>query len=160
MPQVQLPIFPEGSTPISAELAFTCRDGQVVYLNGHLPVFIHPKEDLAAFRFFTSQLLANGTVTQVQIVKAFGVPLTTVKRYVRTFHQGGAKAFFSPPAPRHGHRLTPELLLQTQGLLDQAWGVAAVARELGVLASTIHKAIAHGRLKPAKKKTQANLPRK
>ena len=56
MPQVQLPIFPAGATPITSELAFECRDGQVVYWNGHLPVFTHEANDLGSFRFFTTQL--------------------------------------------------------------------------------------------------------
>jgi hypothetical protein len=62
MPQLQLPIFPAGTTPITAELAFDCQDGKVTFLNGHLPVFQHAQEDLAAFRF-TSQLVVNSTVS-------------------------------------------------------------------------------------------------
>ena len=59
MPQLQLPIFPAGTTPITAELAFDCRDGKVTYVNGHLPVFQHGQEDLASFRLFTSQLASG-----------------------------------------------------------------------------------------------------
>ena len=79
MPQVQLPIFPEGVTHISSEIAFQCEDGKVCYFNGHLPVFIHDQEDLATFRMFSSQLVINGNATQAQIARAFGVPLVTVK---------------------------------------------------------------------------------
>ena len=50
MPQLQLPIFPAGTTPITPQLAFDCQDGKVTYLNGHLPVFQHAQDDLAAFR--------------------------------------------------------------------------------------------------------------
>ncbi len=80
MPQIQLPIFPASSTAITSELAFEQRDGQVYYFNGHFPVFTHPVEDIASFRFFTRQLIANGSASQSQISKAFGVPLVTVKR--------------------------------------------------------------------------------
>jgi len=52
MPQVQLPIFPRGVTPITPEIAFQCEEGKVYYFNGHLPVFVHNKEDLATFRPF------------------------------------------------------------------------------------------------------------
>ncbi|MCG6867267.1 MAG: hypothetical protein LJE91_00625 [Gammaproteobacteria bacterium] len=41
MPQIQLPIFPEGVTPITAVLAFGKRDGRVTYFNGSMPVFVH-----------------------------------------------------------------------------------------------------------------------
>src|ERR1035437_2912663 len=153
MPQVQLPLFPSGTTLITPELAFERRDNQVVYFNGHLPVFTHAVEDLSSFRMLTSQLIVNGTTSQTQIVKAFGVPLVTVKRGVKRYRQGGAKLFFSPPAKRVGHRLTPERLGQAQQLLDEGRSVPEVGRELGVLGSTLHKAIDHGRLRPALKKS-------
>jgi hypothetical protein len=57
MPQVQLPIFPRGVTAITPEIAFQCEEGKIYYFNGHLPVFVHDKEDLAAFRLFSSQLM-------------------------------------------------------------------------------------------------------
>ena len=44
------------------------------YLNGHLPVYVHDKSDLATFRLFSTQLVINGNATQAQIARAFGVP--------------------------------------------------------------------------------------
>ena len=80
MPQLQLPIFPHGLTSISEDLAFQQEDGKVVYFHGLLPVFQHDQKDVKSFRMITSQLIANGTVRQRDIVRAFGVPLATVKR--------------------------------------------------------------------------------
>src|SRR5256885_6867221 len=74
MPQLQLPIFPEGTTLITPEIGFECREGKVTYVHGHLPVFQHAQEDVAAFRYFTSQLVVNGSVGQADIVRAFHVP--------------------------------------------------------------------------------------
>jgi transposase len=153
MPQVQLPIFPHGTTHITAELAFERREDQVVYFNGHLPVFTHRTDDLASFRLFTTQLLVNGTATQGQIVKAFGVPVRTVKRYVRRYRDHGAASFFKPPSKHRGHRLTPERLAQAQGLLEEGRSVPQISAELGVLATTLHKALDDGRLRAIKKKT-------
>jgi len=152
MPQVQLPIFPAGTTSITPELAFEQRDGKVVYFNGHLPVFMHAVEDVGAFRLYTSQLIVNGTASQRQIVAAFGVPPVTVKRCVKRLRERGPAAFFKPAERRRGSKLTPERLAQAQGLLDQGRGVPAVSQELGVLKSTLHKAIDDGRLKPRAKK--------
>jgi transposase-like protein len=152
MPQIQLPIFPVGTSAITAELGFERRDQQVVYLNGHLPVFTHEVDDLASFRFFTTQLILNGTATQSQIVKAFGVPLTTVKRCCRQYRERGGAAFFKPAARRQGHRLTPERLVEVQSMLDQGQSVPEISRRTGLLASTLHKAIDQGRLKQIKKK--------
>ena len=90
MPQLQLPIFPLGMTSITEDLAFQQENGKVVYFHGLLPVFQHEKNDLKSFRMFTSQLIANGTVRQRDIVRAFGVPLATVKRYMKVHRQEGA----------------------------------------------------------------------
>jgi transposase-like protein len=156
MPQVQLPVFPDGVTHITSEIAFQRREGKVCYFNGHLPVFIHDCEDLAAFRLFSSQLVINGNATQSQISRAFGVPLVTVKRYVKLYREGGPRAFFAPPSRRRGSKLTPEVLAAAQVLLEEA-EVPAAAGRLGVLANTLHKAIRAGRLhkRAFKKKAKA-----
>jgi len=152
MPQVQLPLFPAGSTAINAELAVERRDDQVVYFNGHLPVFTHRTDDLASFRFFSTQLIVNGTATQGQIVRAFGVSITTVKRYCRAYRQRGANAFFAPAARREGSRLTAERLVEVQRLLDQGQRVPQISAALNILPSTLHKAIDDGRVQGLKKK--------
>lgn len=153
MPQVQLPVFPAGATLINDALACQCQAGQVVYLNGHLPVFTHAREDLASFRFFTTQLIVNGSATQGEIARAFGVPLTTVKRCVKRHRLRGPAAFFTPAPRREGSRLNAAMLPVAQGLFAQGHTVPEVSRQTGVLASTLHKAIGAGRLpRPVKKK--------
>lgn len=151
MPQIQLPIFPAGSTEINADLAFECREHQVTYFNGHLPVFTHAEDDLGSFRFFTTQLIINGSATQDEIVKTFGVSLTTVKRYSGKWRREGAKAFFAPPPRRRGSKLNPQLLVEAQQLLHEGLDVPAISARLGVLATTLHKAIGSGRLQALKK---------
>src|SRR5271157_5831150 len=80
MPQLQLPLFPAGVSPI----------------NKHMPVFQHGEEDLASFRLFTSQLIDQGTIRHGDVVRTFGVPLATVKRYVKLYREQGSKGFFVP----------------------------------------------------------------
>jgi transposase-like protein len=158
MPQVQLPLFPAGTTHLNDSLAVECREGQVTYFNGHLPVFTHAQEDLAAFRLFTSQLVVNGSASQGDIRRAFGVPKIAVQRAVDRYRAGGAGAFFVPAKPRIGSKLTPEVLTQVQGLLEQGQSVPEISRATGVLANTIHKAIRFGRLRPdTKKKTRRTV---
>ena len=157
MPQAQLPIFPAGATRINDRLAFERQGNQVVYINGHLPIFTHECNDLATFRLFTSQLIANGSASQGDIVRAFAVSMTTVKRCCKLLRESGAKGFFRPPARKQGHRLTPEVLATVQELLDRDIGVPAISREIGVLASTLHKALDTGRLKAFKKKTETKI---
>jgi len=147
MPQIQLPIFPASSTPITSELAFQERDAVVWYFNGHLPVFSHPATDIASFRFFTSQLIANGNASQSEISRAFGVPLVSVKRACKKLRDEGAAGFFRPAVPRQGRKLTDQLLQEVQSQLDAGREIPAIGDELGVLPNTIHKAIRAGRLK-------------
>ena len=120
--------------------------------NGHLPVFVHEKSALATFRLFSTQLVINGNATQAEISRAFGVPLVTVKRYVKLYRESGAAAFFAPAKKRSGSKLTAQVCQQVQGLLDQGLTVPEVGRELGILSNTLHKAIRAGRLRPGKKK--------
>jgi transposase len=157
MAQVQMPIFPAGTTKITAELAFEKRVGQVVYFNGHLPVFMHAEEDLGAFRLYTSQLIVNGTASQREIVAAFGVPLVTVKRCVKRLREKGAGAFFKAAERKRGSKLTPERLAQAQAGLNEGRSVPAISQEIGVLKSTLHKAIDDGRLEQRIKKKRSVL---
>jgi len=126
MPQVQLPIFPESSTAITAELAFEQRAGRVYYFNGHLPVFTHAVEDLASFRMFTSQLIANGNASQSQVPRVFGVALITVKRSSKKLQTEGPAGFFAPAKPREGNTLNSERLKQAQALIDEGLSLPQV----------------------------------
>jgi len=155
MPQVQMPLFAEGTSLINEELAFGRQGDQIVYFNGHLPVFTHAVSDLASFRLFTTQLIVNGTASQGDIVKAFGVPVTTVKRCCKRYRERGAAAFYRAAERREGRRLNAQRLAQAQALLEEGLGVPEISRRLGILPTTLHKAIDDGRLKQFKKKTLA-----
>ena len=152
MPQVQLPMFPAGSVEINRDLACRTEGEQVVYYNGHLPVFTHAKRDLASFRLFTSQLIVQGSATQGQVARAFGVPLVTIKRGTKLYRERSAAGFFVPKARREGTKLNAEKLEQARALLVQGQPLAVVSRETGVLTDTLRKAIGAGRLPAVKKK--------
>jgi hypothetical protein len=152
MPQLQLPIFPDGTTSITEDLTFHRQGGKVVYFHGILPVFQHDEKDLKSFRMFTSQLIDTATVRQRDIVKAFGVPLATVKRYMKVHRDHGAAGLFQPPRRRSANVLTPEVQQRVQALLDEGKSVPEVSSQVGVAGNTLHKAISAGRLHAVKKK--------
>jgi hypothetical protein len=152
MPQLQLPIFRSGLTPLTEDLAFQQEDGKVIYFHGLLPVFQHDEKDVKSFRMFTSQLIANGTVRQGDVVRAFGVPPATVKRYMKVHRKLGAAGFFQQPRRRSATVLTPEVKRQAQALLDEGKTVPEVSRAIGVAGNTLHKAIQAGHLHAIKKK--------
>ena len=160
MPQLQLPIFPAGATEINSRIAVQKEASTVWYIHGHLPVFQHEETDVPSFRMFTSQMIAGGTVKPKEIVKTFGVPMITVKRYVKLYREQGPKGFYEIK-PRHSSAsvLKGEVIEQAQRSLDEGRSVPEVAEELGVLANTLHKAISAGRLRPSQKKTKAAPPR-
>ena len=158
MPQLQLPMFPAGVTEINTRVAVEAKDGRVCYIHGHLPVFQHDEKDVWSFRMFTSQMIVNGTAKPKEIVQIFRVPMGTVKRYMKVYRDYGAKGFYEPK-PRHSSAsvLKGEVLERAQQLLDEGPSVPEVAKQLKVLANTIHKAIRAGRLRQPQKK--ANSPR-
>lgn len=160
MPQMQLPIFPAGVTEINHQIAVLKEAGTVYYIHGHLPVFRHAENDVRGFRMFTSQMIVNGTVKPKEIIQAFGVPMVTVKRYVKVFRERGAKGFYVA-RPRHSSAsvLKGDVLQRAQQSLDEGRSVPEVAAELKVLANTLHKAIDAGRLRAGQKKASPLPPR-
>ena len=156
MPQLQLPMFPAGVTEINTRVAVEARDGRVCYIHGHLPVFQHDEKDVWSFRMFTSQMIVNGTAKPKEIVQTFRVPMGTVRRYMKVYRDYGAKGFYESK-PRHSSAsvLKGEVLERAQQLLDEGPSVPEVAKQLKVLANTIHKAIRAGRLRQPQKKVNA-----
>ena len=146
MPQLQLPLFPEGVTHLTPEIAFERAEGWVTYIHGLAPVFRHEEKDIASFRLFTSQLIVQGMVQQSDVVRVFGVPRITVMRAVKVYREQGPKGFFRERRKRSGGVLKGETHQQAQALLDAGKSVPEVGRQLGVLPNTLHKAIRQGRL--------------
>ena len=153
MPQVQLPIYPAGVTHITCELAFKKEAGQVTYFNGSMPVFIHDADDIASFRMITAQFCVNGTSTQAEISRAFGVPLISMKRAVKRYRTLGIQGFYQNKKSRGAAVLTAAVLARAQQLFDEGLETSDVAEALAIKRDTLAKAVRAGRLhKGAKKK--------
>ncbi len=154
MPQLQLPIFSFGVTPITSLLAFIKEDKNITYFNGSLPVFSHLENDIDSFRMITAQFCVNGHTQQMDIVRAFGVTSISVKRSVKLYREEGARGFYKQKNTRGAAILTHSVIEQVQQLLSEHEEVAGIASKLNIKADTLSKAIRAGRLhKPAKKKT-------
>jgi len=152
MPQIQLPIFPQGLTYINNQIGVEKRDGKVYYFHGLLPVFSHEEADIESFRYITSQLVAAGNVSQAEIVKAFGVPSISVKRAVSRLRKEGLEGFSRKTKGGVAHVLTPEVAGKAPGLLNEGHSAGEVARRLGLKVSTIRKALGAGRLHKKKER--------
>ena len=155
MPQLQLPIFPEGMTLINANLGFVTQDNTVTYIYGSLPIFSHDADDLKTFRMFTSQLYVNGSARQAEICRTFGVSRISVKRSVKLYREKGMAGFYADPKRRGAAVLTPPVLGKIQELLDAEQSIPAIAKELGLKADTLRKAVQAGKLHKPQKKSPA-----
>jgi len=152
MPQLILPVFPEDVTPINDVVSFCKRDGMVYYFYGAFPVFQHPEEDKRSFRMYASQLVVNGSCSQAEVVRAFGISRISMKRYAKQYRQGGAESFFREPERRGSPVLTAEVLQEAQLLLNAGVDRSEAARRLGLKPNTLAKAIRAGRVTDLKKK--------
>jgi hypothetical protein len=115
MPQLQLPIFQEGTHLITENLGYRREEREVSYLHGMMPVFIHDVEDTASFQMIVSQFYINGNARQVDIIKAFGIKPLALKRWVKKYREGGPKAFY---IERRGRPRSKKKVLGAQGQLS------------------------------------------
>src|SRR5262249_21606836 len=159
MPQLQLPIFPDGVTYITNHLAFRRQDGEVTYFNGHMPVFSHAETDVATFRMITSQFCVSGHVKQSDIIRAFGVTSISVKRSVKTYRDKGPKGFYTPRVTRGAAVLVDDVVSDIEGRLAGGAVPAEIAEDLGLKLNTIRKRFGEGRTRAPIKKTDWAMPR-
>ena len=143
----RMPIFPAGAKEITDNIAVQCQDGKVVYFHGHLPVFQHEENSVKSFRYFTSHMIDAGTIRTADVARTFGVPLATVKRYLKQYREQGTEELFQrKPRLRSETKLTGEIKRHAQQLLEEGNNADAVGRALNVPPATPHKAIRSQRL--------------
>ena len=152
MPQLHLPMFPNGVIHITDQLAVMKKDGEVTYFNGHMPVFRHAENDVSTFRMITSQFCVSGCAKQSDIIRAFGVTSISVKRSVKTYREKGPKGFYAPRVTRGAAVLVDTVVAQAEEFLASGASEAEVAEQLGLKLNTLQKAIRAGRVRrPVKK---------
>jgi transposase-like protein len=146
-----LPAIPYGATEISDLVSVWREAEQWTYFLGTYPVYSHRADDQRMFRLVTSQLIQSGACRHKEIIETFGVSKSSVNRALKKLRDQGAEAFFKRREGRRGGSvLTPEVLDQAQGLLDQGYSRRDLADELGVKHDTLRKAINDGRLRETK----------
>lgn len=146
IPQALLPLIADGATQISDVISVVRANGQWTYFCGVQPVFRHAENERRTFAMFTAQLICQGLCRHVDIMRAFGVPKSSVIRSVNTYRAGGVSAFYTPRATRGPSVMTPEITAQAQQLLTAGESPREVAEQLGIKLDTLRKAIRHGRL--------------
>jgi hypothetical protein len=94
MPQLQLPVFQEGTHLITPNLGYRREGDEIVYLHGMMPVFLHNTDDMQSFKMILSQFYINGNAKQAELVRAFGINALSLKRWVKKYREGGPKTFY------------------------------------------------------------------
>lgn len=145
---MSLPLFTSATTLINSNVGFFSKDGLVFYLLNGLPIYSHIEEDIQAFRFFISNLIARGLCKKTEIRSAFHISIDFVNRSCRTYKTEGEAGFFKPEN-RHGHcyKLVGANLALAQKLLDEGNNNCAVGRHCNVKESSIRYALKQGHLK-------------
>jgi len=128
----------------------------VVYYNGLLPVFTHAVDDTRSFRMITAQFCVSGYAKQVDIARAFHVPLISMKRAVKRFRERGPAGFYAPRKTRGPAVLTPPVVAEAESLLSSGKKLAEVAIKLGLKRNTLRKAIAAGRVRAPVKTSECD----
>jgi hypothetical protein len=99
---------------VTANVASEKRDGQIVYYNGMVPIFMHDEDDLASFKVITSPLYINGAAKQVEIVDAFAINPLAPKRRVKAYRAEGPAAFYArKPRGRKASKKAPTMAKAT-----------------------------------------------
>jgi hypothetical protein len=162
MPQMQLPLFSEDVTLINATIGYAKRSNTVYYFSGQLPVYSHHEKDEATFKVYMAQLYVNGTASQAEINRAFGMNPINMKRWVARYQKKGPAGFYTKERRTVGRVVTEEVASNAQEMLDEGHERSEVAKVLGMKINTLGKAIRDGRLHSSagvKKKKQAGVIR-
>lgn len=152
MPQMLLPVFPDEIKLINSLIGFIQKDNYVYYFNGQMPIFHHPVDDISSFKMFVSQLYICGNASQAEIIRAFGITDSSIKRWVKKYRESGAAAFYNKTVHRTPRVLTPQKIAEIQSLLDSEEEVDHISELTGVKKATILKGIYQKKLHKQKKK--------
>lgn len=87
--RLQLPLFPADCTLISNCLGVYEKDDLVQYIVNGLPVYAHPKGDLKAFRYITSNFIHQRLCRKVEVERYFHVSEDSMQRAYKKFVEKG-----------------------------------------------------------------------
>ena len=149
MPQVILPVYPEGTKFINSFIGIkTVADRDtVVYFNPGGPIYQHAQDDLNSFRYITSQMMDMGLVKQKEVIRAFEISPESAKRWLKVYRTKGATGFFGAKNTRKkGNVMTPAVIQKAEALFRSGKTVKEVSNELGIKQDTLQKSIRSGKV--------------
>ena len=146
--QLNLPIFPSGSTLVSPCLAVQSKDKIVIWIVNSLPVYQHREDDHQSFRFAISNFIKQDLCRKVDVMRAFQVSESFVQRACKKLETEGEAGFFHKTSRKgSNYAIVESAMERIQDLLDRGRSVNSIAVELGFPESTIRNKIKQGYLK-------------
>lgn len=124
------------------------KDGLVQYIVNGLPVYAHPKDNLKAFRYITSNFIHQGLCRKVEVERCFHVSEDSVQRAYKKFIENGEVGFFGDDARKGtAYKIRGDCRIRIQSKLDKGQSVNSIAKEENLRESAIRYGIKQGYLK-------------
>lgn len=146
--QLYIPYFPREAKLISDRVGVYEKDHIVSYIVNGLPVYNHSSDDMKAFRFITSNFIAQGLCRQVDVQRCFGVSEDSVRRALKKYKEQGEAGFFGEDGRKgSAHKIVGERRQRIQHKLDKGQSINSIAKEEGVREGAIRYQVKQGYLK-------------
>lgn len=148
---MQLPIFPSDTRLVNATLGIRCEDDMVYYLHNGSPIFCHVESNINHYRFICGNLVATKLCRASELADTLGVNRRAIERYAKNHRENGGDSYFNKK-DRRGQcfKMTPEVLVKTQELLNESLSQEEISRQLDISSSCIRDHIKKGTLKKKK----------
>ena len=162
--QLILPLVPSGASKINENLSLVREGGYVRYFCYLFEIGVHREDDLQSFKHKICELISTGACRNIEILRAFGVSGSSLKRWLGEYAEKGPGVFYRVRGTRGGAVLTDSVLHEAQMLLDQGLTRMELSQRLSVSYDAVRKAVKDGRLrmspsaeKPGTTRTERNV---
>ena len=154
-----LPLIPSGATKVNEKLSCVLECGHMRYFLYMIEIGFHRDDDRSSFKHKICELILSGVCRNVEVIRAFGISPTSLKRWLRDYSEKGSGVFYRERGTRGGAVLTDDVLLHAQILLDQGLTRNEVAKKLTVSCDVIRKAVKDGRLRMSQSVRESAMTR-
>ena len=145
--QRTLGVLPPDARVVSPRLAIVLTEDELIAFNGSDPIYRCRRDDSGAMRLAAVNLSNLGLAHVRDLAAAIGISRQRLHVHRKRYAEGGAAAVVGAVRrAKTPHKLTEDVQVRAQRLLDEGGPVSRVAKEVGVSNRTVQLAIDTGRL--------------
>ena len=145
--QRTLGVLPADARVVGPRLAIVLTEDELIAFNGSDPIYRCGRDDAGAMRLAAVNLSNLGLAPVRDLAAAIGISRQRLHVHRKRYAEEGAAAVVGAVRrAKTPHKLTEEVQVRAQRLLDEGWPVSRVAKEVGVSNRTVQLAIDTGRL--------------